>query len=267
MTRIALIGTGRVARAMAHALGPHGTITLCGRASELDPATVIAASDIALFAVSDDALPEMIARATRPDLPHRPLVCHVSGRSGAAVLQPLADKGARIAAIHPAMTFAGDAPIEAARMRGAGFAVTAPDAVARAAAHRLVGRLGGVAVDLSEAHRALYHAALCHASNHLVTLIEQTAQMLATADVADPHGLIAPLVRAALDNSLTQGFAALSGPILRGDSDTLTAHLAALARDCPAALPAYRAMATATLDRLDRPGDARLRAVIRLSAC
>lgn len=267
MTRIALFGTGRVSRALAHALAPYGAVSVWGRASGQDPTAMISCHDIIVIAVADDALEALIARVAGADCAHRPLVVHVSGRCGAAVLAPLARRGAHVAAVHPAMTFVGDAQAEAARMRGARFAVTAPDDDARSAAHRLVAWLGGVAVDVPEAARALYHAALCHASNHLVTLIDGAATMLRAAGVDDPAGLIAPLVRAALDNSLDRGFAALSGPILRGDAATLASHFAALERDCPALVPAYRAMALATLDRLDRPGDASLRAIIQPSAC
>jgi predicted short-subunit dehydrogenase-like oxidoreductase (DUF2520 family) len=105
-----------------------------------------------------------------------------------------------------------------------------------------------------EQHRTLYHAALCHAANHLVTLLAGASGALATAGVGDPQALLAPLVRAALDNSLDRGFAALSGPLLRGDRDTIADHLAALAQDDPALLPAYRAMALATLDAMERTG-------------
>src|SRR3546814_17694194 len=64
--------------------------------------------------------------------------------------------------------------------------------------------------------------------------------------------LLAPLIRAALGNSLVHGFAGLSGPLLRGDARTIGNHLTALANDSPALLPVYVAMARATLDELKR---------------
>jgi predicted short-subunit dehydrogenase-like oxidoreductase (DUF2520 family) len=189
----------------------------------------------------------------------------VSGRSGAAVLVPLAEAGAVTAAIHPAMTFTGDPVAEAARMAGARFAITAPDEAALARARAVVARLGGVAVAVPEEQRSLYHAALCHGANHLVTLIAGAGAALRAAGVAEPGALLGPLVRAALENSLAHGFDALSGPLMRGDAETVAGHVAALGRDCPAVLPAYRAMAGATVALLEAagrtPGDA-LRAAI-----
>ena len=266
MTAIGVIGTGRVARALAFALGPG--VALWGRSAEAlaagcaatgartasGPETLLAESDIVLIAVADDALPAIVARLAAQPCPHRPLVAHVSGASGIGVLARLRAAGAHTAAIHPAMTFTGDAPGEAGRMAGARFAITGADVVAEAAAAALVGRLGGIAVPVAEAHRALYHAALSHAANHLVTLLAGASTALAGAGVADPAALLAPLVRAALENSLTHGFDALSGPVLRGDRATVAAHVAALAQACPPVLPAYRAMALATVDELARTG-------------
>src|SRR3546814_6999114 len=100
-----------------------------------------------------------------------PFVFHVSGRSGAAVLQPLDNAGAMTAAIHPAMTFTGDPESEVGRMAGARFAITAGAGEAIERARDIVASLGGIAVEIAEERRALYPAALCHASNHLVTQI------------------------------------------------------------------------------------------------
>jgi len=166
----------------------------------------------------------------------------------------LAQRGALTAAVHPAMTFTGDSTREVARMVGAPFVITAPSPSAIAAAHAFVALLGGVADEVAEAQRPLYHAALCHAANHLVTLIAGACDALAAAGVANPSALLGPLVHAALDNGLDRGMAALSGPLIRGDSDTIRNHLAALSADCPQLLPPYRAMATATLDALERLG-------------
>jgi predicted short-subunit dehydrogenase-like oxidoreductase (DUF2520 family) len=85
-------------------------------------------------------------------------------------------------------------------------------------------------------------------------LLDGSFGALRSAGVDDPAALLAPLVRAALENSLAQGFAALSGPLLRGDGETIVRHLAALADHSPELLPAYRAMALATLDAIARSG-------------
>ncbi len=267
--RLGIVGTGRVARAFALALRPqlnappmlwgrspaaaHSAATGVGAVAEPDLDHLIAHCDLIAIAVADDALGEIVLRMV-PAAPPRPapFIFHVSGRSGAAILEPLARAGAMTAAIHPAMTFTGDPEAEVGRMTGARFAVTAAPGEAVDRARRIVAALGGVAVEIAEERRALYHAALCHASNHLVTLVTGAADALRNAGVDDPEALIAPLVRAALENSLTHGFQGLSGPLLRGDARTIGGHLAALADGSPALLPAYGAMARATLDEIKR---------------
>lgn len=266
LSRIGIIGAGRVARAMALGLGRHAAAPplIWARdpararaaavqvgASVAPSLTAIAACDLIVIAVSDDAIAPIVA-AIEPAIGDPPFIFHVSGRSGAAVLAPLAARGALTAAIHPAMTFTGDPVAEVARMAGARFAITSYGAMAQA--RDVVALLGGVAVAIAEDRRTLYHAALCHAANHLVTLITGACDALTAAGVAQPQALVAPLVRAALDNSLETGFAALSGPLLRGDAETIAGHVAAIRDSDPALLPAYRAMAQATLDALDRAG-------------
>src|SRR3546814_14079762 len=87
-----------------------------------------------------------------------PFIFHVSGRSGAAILDPLREAGATTAAIHPAMTFTGDAAREVERMAGAWFAITGSSDEAVKRAGEVVDMLGGRTTQIEERHRALYHA-------------------------------------------------------------------------------------------------------------
>ena len=277
LERIGIIGAGRVAQALALALAPHSKAPpmLWARSPDkwgaaaggtvtprlADPARHC---DMIAIAVSDDAVADIAADlAATISEARAPFVFHVSGRSGAAILDPLRAAGALTAAIHPAMTFTGDRDKEVRRMAQAQFAVTGSSPQATAEARRVVTLLGGVPVDIAEEQRPLYHAALCHASNHLVTLMAGALGALRAAGADDPAALLAPLVQAALDNSLEHGFAALSGPLLRGDERTVEGHLDALAADCPDLLPAYRAMALATLDALERTDPSGLRRKLR----
>lgn len=265
--QIGIIGAGRVARALALGLAPHSEASpmLWARTPvdgvfthRLDDIT--RQCDVIAIAVSDDAVASVAADlAAVLGEGRTPFVFHVSGRSGAAILEPLRAAGARTAAIHPAMTFTGDPQTEVRRMAQARFAVTGSSPQASTDARRIVERLGGTVVEIAEERRPLYHAALCHASNHLVTLMAGASRTLKAAGADDPAALLAPLVRAALENSLERGFAALSGPLLRGDDSTVEGHLDALSADCPDLLPTYRAMALATLDMLERtePSDLR----------
>lgn len=228
---VGVIGAGRVGRALAAAL------TAAGHRVTLNPSAT-AGADLLLLTVSDDAIGQVAAGlALRPDQ----VVAHTSGAHGLAVLAPA---GGRPLALHPAMTFTGD-PADVSRLPGISYGITAPDDL-RPFATRLVADLGGAVEWIAEPDRPRYHAALSHGANHLVTLVNEAADLLREAGVREPHNLLAPLLRAALDNTLRLGDAALTGPVARGDAGTVARHLAALA---PASRPAYRALARRTADR------------------
>jgi predicted short-subunit dehydrogenase-like oxidoreductase (DUF2520 family) len=97
--------------------------------------------------------------------------------------------------------------------------------------------------------RPLYHTALAHGSNHLVTLVAQAMEILSDAGVAEPGRMLGPLLGASLDNALRSGDAALTGPVARGDAGTVRTHLTQLRATSPQVLDSYRAMARATADR------------------
>ena len=233
------------------------------------PVAVAAASELLILAVPDSALPGVVAELAAADA-FRPghIVVHVAGAVGAEVLTPAADAGAVVVAAHPAMTFTGgESDID--RMEGCSWALTSPDEVGLVVGQMLVMETGGLPVTVAEAHRALYHAALAHGANHLVTLVNDAAEALAASFAVlpgggvegDPDGMLGsdaealarrtlgPLLRAALDNVLASGDAALTGPVMRGDAVTVSRHLDAL-EDVDAGIAAgYRALALRTADR------------------
>jgi predicted short-subunit dehydrogenase-like oxidoreductase (DUF2520 family) len=145
------------------------------------------------------------------------------------------------------MTFTGTS-IDLARLSGCPFGVTAPDQL-RPVAEALVVEMGGDPVWVDEGNRVLYHAALAHGANHLVTLVTQTLGLLSAAGVEQPARLVAPLLSAALDNALRYGDQALTGPVARGDAGTVAAHVRELGRVDPEARTAYVALARVTADR------------------
>ncbi|MGE4306637.1 MAG: Rossmann-like and DUF2520 domain-containing protein [Novosphingobium sp.] len=272
-SQIGIVGTGKVARALALGLQSHSSAPLMvwGRApakcreavghlayaqAVSSLSDIVDSCDVIAIAVADDAILEIVRTISEAGaLSQAPLVFHVCGGTGTAVLEPLRQMGAKTAAIHPAMTFTGEPELELERMAGSRFAVTGCNRASSQLAQSIVEALGGISVEVPEDCRALYHAALCHAANHLVTLFAGASHALRAAGVDDPAGLLAPLARAALDNSIANGFGALSGPVLRGDTETIRRHLAALEGDCPELLPTYRAMALATVDELERRCD------------
>src|SRR5438034_1508480 len=177
---VGVIGTGRVGSVLAAALTDAGHPVVTGRSA-----------DITIIAVPDDALTAVVA-----GLGPANLVAHTSGRHGLRVLEPAVARGARPLALHPAMTFTGR-PEDLARLRkGISFGVTAPPDV-RPLAEELVRELGGTPEWIADEQRALYHAALAHGANHLVTLINEALDALRAAGVRRPERMLDPLLHAA----------------------------------------------------------------------
>ncbi len=262
--RVGVVGAGRVGTALAVALGRAGhqvvaasavsdasvrrvTRNLPG-AAIMQPPDVVAAADLVLLAVPDDVLPGLVAglAATGAAFEGR-LVAHVSGRHGLAVLDPAVRAGALPLALHPVMTFTGR-PDDIDKLAGISFGVTAPGSL-RPVAEALVVEIGGEPVFIADEERDLYHAALAIGANYLVTLVVQAADLLRDAGVAQPARMLGPLLSAALDNALRLGDAALTGPVARGDAETVASHIRALRADAPEILPAYLALARLTADR------------------
>ena len=214
----------------------------------LDVAGVVAAAELVLLTVPDDALPEVVAglTATGAWQPGQ-IAVHTSGRYGVAVLDPVRAAHVIPLAIHPAMTFSGTAA-DLGALADCCFGITAPEP-ARPVAEALVVEIGGEPVWVKEVDRARYHAALSHGANHLVTLVAQAMQILSGAGVEAPDRVLGPLLSTALDNALRRGDAALTGPVARGDAGTVAAHLRELRTETLDVLPAYVAMARATAER------------------
>ena len=261
---IGVVGAGRVGAALGAALSRagHHVVAASGvsqasrrRAEELLPGVpvldvpeVISRCALALLTVPDDELPDLAEGIVAADVVRAgQLVVHTSGRYGLAVLDPLTRRGALPLALHPVMTFTGT-EVDLQRLAGASFGVTAPDSL-RPVAEVLVIEMGAEPVWIPESSRALYHAALASGANHLVTLVAQSADLLRRAGVEAPMQMLAPLLGAALDNTLRAGDAALTGPVARGDAGTVAAHLEVLRREAPEAVPAYVALARLTADR------------------
>jgi predicted short-subunit dehydrogenase-like oxidoreductase (DUF2520 family) len=224
---------------------------------------VLRRADLILLTVPDDVLPGLVAGLAATGAPMQGrMLAHASGRYGITVLEPAVRLGGLPLALHPVMTFTGRND-DVERLNGTSFGVTAPD-VLRPVAEALVIEMGGEPIFISEEDRDLYHAALAGAANHLITLVAQAADLLKTAGVTNQARLLGPLLSAALDNALRFGDAGLTGPVARGDAETVAAHVAALEAApsaSPAAVAAYVAMARLTADRalaagLLKPADA-----------
>ena len=244
----------------------------------LPPQDVAAGAELLLLAVPDSELVGLVSglaatSAVRPGT----IVAHTSGANGVGVLAPLTQIGCVPLAIHPAMTFTGSDE-DISRLPDTCFGITAADDVGRAIAQSLVLEMGGEPFNVREDDRILYHAALAHAGNHIVTVIADALEALRAAlrgsvgappacggllgqqSVDDQPGgiaerIVGPLARAALENTLQRGQAALTGPVARGDAAAVAQHLSALTRVDPQLAQAYRVNALRTALRAHAPED------------
>jgi predicted short-subunit dehydrogenase-like oxidoreductase (DUF2520 family) len=212
-----VIGRGRVGSALAARLEQRGVELRSDSA------------DLTLLCVPDKAIPSVAQEVS----PEPGWIAHVSGATPLSALDP----HERRFSLHPLQTFVRSRGPE--QIDGAWAAVTAETEEAREQAHELARTLGLEPFELDDADRPLYHAGAAIASNYLVTL-HRVASELFRASGAPPEGL-APLMRRTIDN----GFE-LTGPIERGDWETVEAHRRAIREAAPELEPLYDVLAEAT---------------------
>jgi predicted short-subunit dehydrogenase-like oxidoreductase (DUF2520 family) len=258
---VGVIGAGRVGAVLAATLQASGyrLAAVAGESAasrtrietllpgvRVDKPTAVAKScDLLFLTVPDDALDNVVrmlvaSKAIRAGQ----YVVHTSGLHGISVLAPATEIGAHAIAMHPALTFTGT-DLDLDRIHQCVFGVTC-DESERPVADALVRDMSGRVNWLSESDRPLYHVALAHGANHLVTLVSQAMDLLRLTGSDDPAAVLRPLLTAALDNALDFGFAALTGPIVRGDVKTVSAHLETLSSTSRRTLESYVVMARAT---------------------
>jgi predicted short-subunit dehydrogenase-like oxidoreductase (DUF2520 family) len=213
-----VVGSGRVGSAVAARLAEAG-VELRADGVEVD---------LVLLCVPDSAIAEVAAK-TAPG----PWVAHVSGSTPLAALDP----HARRFSVHPLQTFTRSRGAE--QLDGAWAAVSGETADALAAGFGLAETLGLRAFELDDRSRDVYHAGAVIASNYLVTLYRAASRLLADAG-APPEALV-PLMQRTIEN----GFE-LTGPIQRGDRETIRRHVLALAENRPELLEMYEALAGVT---------------------
>jgi predicted short-subunit dehydrogenase-like oxidoreductase (DUF2520 family) len=269
---VGVVSTGRVGAVLGAALARagHTVVAASGVSREslqraeallpgvplLPPDEVVRTADLVLLALPDDALPGMVRGLAAADsLRSGQIVVHTCGAHGVDVLAPAAAHGALPLALHPVMTFTGRAE-DLERLATCCFGVTAADGdeAAWSVGEALVVEMGAEPVRVPDAARPLYHTALAHGANHLVTLVAEAADLLKKAGVGDPNRMLGPLLSAALDNALRHGDRALTGPVARGDVGTVRAHLRVLSDHAPEMLSTYRALAARTAERAEDNG-------------
>ena len=239
--RVAIVGPGRVGRTLARAL--HGTgyavEALVGRDDDTAP---VSRADLVLITVADgDVRPVFTSLAHDGVLRPEQVVFHFSGLVKSCVLEAPGFRPAGRAAVHPMMAFADpERALEA--LPGTTFGIEG-DGRGIEAARLLVGALEGTSVIVPADAKASYHLACVMASNGLVALMDAAEEVTRSAGVQG-EGLsagLANLVLGTAGNVARLGIRpAMTGPVVRGDSETVARHLEILERGSPGILEAYK---------------------------
>lgn len=243
---------GLAARAAGHAI-----IAVVGRdpARTADAATRlgatplsldegIPAADLLMLSVSDDAI-EVVAREVAPRAGAIGSAIHLSGLTPVSALSPLP---CPVGSVHPLQTL--PAPeVGAARLAGSWAAVTADEPLA-SRLESFVRSIGARPFRLPDERKALYHAAAAAAANFTIGSLGMASDLLAAAEL--PFEVSKPLVEAIVDNAYALGpWAALTGPIARGDVGTVAAQLRAVEAVSKTHAEAFAEMASALARMVD----------------
>lgn len=271
MKSFSIVGTGRVGTAIGRALAAKGWTprALCDRdlKTARESRRLIGGGvatdeirragrggDVVFISVPDGAVATVAAElAGAGEIWTGRVVFHTSGILPARVLEPLRKKGAAVASAHPAQTFPGK-DVRIGHFKGVFWGLEGDEDALRTAL-RMVRSLRGRALLLAEEDKPLYHAACSLASNAFVALERTAAGLLAGTGISETWAaaVLFPLVQGTLQNVKNLGWEkALTGPIARGDVETVREHLKAL-EDHPETRKVYTALGRRTLAGL--PGD------------
>jgi predicted short-subunit dehydrogenase-like oxidoreductase (DUF2520 family) len=202
--------------------------TVSARLAERGIAHDATDAELVLLCVPDRGIDEVAA-----DTPIGPWIAHVSGATPLSALDP----HIRRFGLHPLQTFSKSLGPE--QLDGAWGAVTAESEEARAVGRWLAETLGLRPFDLDDDARAAYHAGASMASNYLVTLRAAAGSLLEAAGA--PPEALDPLIRGVVDTDFE-----LTGPIARGDWETVERHLAVIRAERPELEELYLVLAAAT---------------------
>lgn len=219
------------------------------------------ADGVLWICVPDSAIRQLAHQLARGDW-HGKYVFHSSGALPSAELSQLKRRGARIASVHPMMSFVhGAAP----PLRGVSFAIEGDPGAVRMA-KKIVRHLGGLPINISAPRKPLYHAFGAFASPLLISVLaiaERVGQGAGLSRTAARRAML-PIVAQTIRNYEKNGAAgAFSGPVIRGDADTVSKNIASL-KSLPEAQRAYIALARAALRYLPAANRKKLQQVLKM---
>ncbi|HDP24938.1 MAG TPA: D-glycero-beta-D-manno-heptose 1-phosphate adenylyltransferase [Deltaproteobacteria bacterium] len=179
---------------------------------------------------------------------------HCSGLLTSEALSPLAHLGAEVGSLHPLQSIT---TFDQARalLKESWFTFEGTKRC-RNSASEIISSIGSALVDIAPEEKTFYHCAAVMASNYLVTLLCLANDIISRTGLDLEH--LFPLVKGTLSNIEVQGRSALTGPVARGDWQTVEAHLRGLSEQFPDIVETYRALgrATARIASQQWPGSA-----------
>lgn len=260
---IGFIGAGRSGTALATALARAGYPVSSIASRTLDHAQTLAKGlrgaaaypslqqvsdrcDIVFLTVPDDAIASVCRSIDwRPETQ----VVHCSGAHSLEPLEHAGEGGAAMGAFHPLQSLpAGEYNPDV--FRDVSFAIEASTDALKENLSQMAHDLGGTSIEVKGSDKPLYHASAAMASNYLVALLGDASKLWESFGVSRNNGLQAllPLVKGTMDNLQGIGFPdALTGPIARGDAETVRIHLQALKASQPDIIESYATMGKRTV--------------------
>lgn len=265
-----LIGPGRLGKALAASLihtGEHKLLGVyhpnfthaqqaadtLGQGTPINTLTALPKADITCITCPDDVMPSLVKQlAAAAVITPNHIIMHLSGMLSSDVLMPLKQQGACIASVHPLKAFRKTTHPKTTAFQGVNCGIEG-DSQAIKILTPLWQAMGAQIFTLNSEKKATYHAAAVMASNYLVTLAAEASQLFEASGVPpeNAHDICLQLMQTSLDNlkQTDTPKKALTGPLVRGDVQTIKQHLDAIASKKTKAL--YCAAGLATLPLVD----------------
>lgn len=275
MEKYVIVGCGRLGTALARYLADAGyrpagfssrSLASAKRAAaasgsdvpvSLLPWEVTPVADIVLITTPDGAIRETAEKiAEYQGVGKNTVVLHCSGAHASTELEALKKCGAKVGSLHPLQSFTAE-DIEENRFAGIMTAVEGEPEAVKTARH-MAESLGASPFEIQTDKKMLYHASAVVASNYLVTLMNLALQLIMASGVpaSKAFAILKPLVQGTLSNIEKSGVPrALTGPIARGDVETVRDHVAEIGRKAPTRLELYRLMGMHTIEIAEARGD------------
>ncbi len=267
--RVLIVGAGHVGRGLFRAfrssglevLGLHGRRPSAMTTSSGPLPAVAADANTVILAVRDDQIDDALgdilderARGTRARIAPGTVVLHTSGSAEPSLMPQVTASGMSGGTFHPLVPFAN--PERAPELLKRAWIGIDGDDQARATSRRLAGHIGARTLEIPAGGKSLYHAAAVMSSNFPVVLASIASELLTSLGIPESSAqhAVHSLMEGAVSNIAdTPPLEALTGPVARGEAETVLAHLAAL-RGNAEARAVYKRLSLAALDMANRRG-------------